>query len=190
MKITKILCVVLFFLCGLSDSKKFERCQLVRELIKTKQLQKSFLGCWVCLIEKASNRNTSAFVVTPSGKKFYGLYKIPSVWCREKKRGGACNIKCEDLLNEDIRDDTACAVKIFQEMGFQYWPDWLQKCKNNDFITNEIYKCPDLRFSPDRSASRSSSRSKRSPKEDLFTRLKRSLGLKVKNDVCYGKCCS
>ncbi|XP_075986110.1 lysozyme-like isoform X1 [Anticarsia gemmatalis] len=190
MRFTRVVLVLCCCVCYVF-SKRFEtRCKLVRELMKVGVPNDMFLGQWVCLIEKASNRNTSAFVVTPSGKKFYGLYKIPSVWCREKKRGGACNIKCEDLLNEDIRDDTACAVKIFQEMGFQYWPDWLQKCKNNDFITNEIYKCPDLRFSPDRSASRSSSRSKRSPKEDLFTRLKRSLGLKVKNDVCYGKCCS
>ncbi|CAH0598294.1 unnamed protein product [Chrysodeixis includens] len=107
-----------------------------------------FLGQWVCLIEKESNRDSNLLTVKPSGKKFYGLYQIPSQWCREKKRGGGCNIACEDLLDDDIRDDTACAVKISHLEGFQYWPKWTARCKNDNFITTEIYKCPDLYRTP------------------------------------------
>lgn len=44
------------------------------------------------------------------------------------------------LLDDDIRDDTACAVKIFQREGFKYWPLWNTRCKNDDMITKEIYK--------------------------------------------------
>ncbi|KAF9803830.1 hypothetical protein SFRURICE_013107 [Spodoptera frugiperda] len=94
----------------------------------------------VCLIEKVSNRETTALTTKSNGKKAYGLYQIPSEWCKEGKRGGRCNIKCEDLLNDDIRDDTACALKIMEEHGFQYWTLWTTRCKNDNFITNEIYK--------------------------------------------------
>ncbi|CAH0697376.1 unnamed protein product [Spodoptera exigua] len=94
----------------------------------------------VCLIEKVSKRETTALTVKSNGKKAYGLYQIPSEWCKEGKRGGRCNIKCEALLDDDIRDDTACALKIMEEHGFQYWSLWTTRCKNDNFITNEIYK--------------------------------------------------
>lgn len=184
---TRVLVLVLCFCVNSAFSKRFEtRCKLVRGLMGIGVPNDMFLGQWVCLIEKASNRNTSAFVVSPSGKKFYGLYQIPSRWCKEKKKGGDCNMKCEDLLNEDIRDDTACAVKIYHEEGFKYWPVWTTRCKNDNFITNEIYKCPDLRFSRAGSPSAKSytddqvihPRVKRSIK-NLPSRLKRSMLSKV-----------
>ncbi|CAG4934678.1 unnamed protein product [Parnassius apollo] len=113
-----------------------------------------FLGQWVCLIEKVSNRDTKAFIVTPSGKKYYGLFQIPSRWCREGKKGGECNITCESLLDDDIRNDIACALNIFLREGFKYWTQWEIRCKNDNHISKEIYKCPDLmshKLSPERS---------------------------------------
>ncbi|XP_028158890.1 lysozyme-like [Ostrinia furnacalis] len=139
----------------LSEGRKFTRCQLAMELLKTRIIEKTFLGNWVCLIEKVSNRDTKAFTVTPSGKKSYGLYQIPQKWCREGKPGGGCKVSCESLLDDDIRDATRCANHIFQMEGFKYWTQWTARCKNNDMITKEIYKCPDLnspRSSPERSA--------------------------------------
>ncbi|KOB72304.1 Lysozyme-like protein 1 [Operophtera brumata] len=119
----------------LINAKKYEsRCKLVRELMRSGTPNDIFLGQWVCLIEKVSKRDTSAFMVTPSGKKTYGLYQVA-------------------LLDDDIRDDTACARLIFHREGFKYWPLWTTRCKNDNLITNEIYKCPDLsplRSSPER----------------------------------------
>ncbi|XP_063897324.1 alpha-lactalbumin A-like isoform X2 [Helicoverpa armigera] len=154
----KLISIVLlcFVLCDLCTSKTFTRCQLSKELLKIKGIQKTYLGTWVCLIEKVSKRDTSLLTVKASGKKLYGLYQIPKEWCREKKRGGLCNISCEALLDDDIRDDTVCALKIAEEKGFKYWPQWTTRCKNDNFITNEIYKCPDLnRLTPERSLSSS-----------------------------------
>ncbi|CAH2098257.1 unnamed protein product [Euphydryas editha] len=117
----------------------------------------------VCLIEKVSKRNTQAFEVR-NGKKFYGLYQIPNKWCREGKKGGDCNIACQSLLDDDIRDDTSCALRIFNQEGFKYWTQWEKRCKNDNHITTEIYKCPDLvmyKTSPDRTLPSESLRVKR-----------------------------
>ncbi|XP_045540243.1 lysozyme isoform X2 [Papilio machaon] len=135
---------VLFTFLIYVEGIKFTRCRLATALQRTKLIEKTFLGNWVCLIEKVSNRDTRAMVVTPSGRKFYGLYQIPSRWCREGKKGGECNITCEALLDDDILDDTACAMDIFHKEGFKYWTQWTIRCKNDNLITNEIYKCPDL----------------------------------------------
>ncbi|XP_026735750.1 lysozyme-like [Trichoplusia ni] len=141
----RVVVFVLILIVNCVNCKRFEtRCKLVRELLKIGMPNDMFLGQWVCLIEKSSNRETRTFTVKPSGKRFYGIYQIPQQWCRENKRGGGCNIACEDLLDDDIRDDTACAVQIAKLEGFKYWPQWTARCKNDYFITNEIYKCPDL----------------------------------------------
>ncbi|XP_034826216.1 lysozyme-like isoform X4 [Maniola hyperantus] len=136
--------IVVIFSVTACESKVFTRCRLATELIKTKKIEKTFLGNWVCLIEKVSNRDTRALTVASNGKKSYGLYQIPSKWCREGKKGGECNIACELLIDDDIRDDTECAVTIFHREGFKYWTQWTNRCKNDNHITNEIYKCPDL----------------------------------------------
>lgn len=44
------------------------------------------------------------------------------------------------LLDDDINDDTECAMLIFHQKGFQYWPQWNTRCKNDNHITNEIYR--------------------------------------------------
>ncbi|XP_045455033.1 lysozyme-like [Melitaea cinxia] len=125
------------------DCKVFTRCRLASELVKMKMIEKTFLSNWVCLIEKVSKRDTTALEIR-NGKTFYGLYQIPNKWCREGKKGGDCNIACESLLDDNIRDDTACALRIFEQEGFKYWTQWEKRCKNDNHFTTEVYKCPDL----------------------------------------------
>ncbi|XP_049881428.1 uncharacterized protein LOC126377626 [Pectinophora gossypiella] len=106
----------------------FTRCQLTRELLKN-NFPRTFLSNWVCLIEQESERNTSAFVSKSTRRKYYGLFQIGSEWCKEGRKGGKCDISCEALLDEDIKDDASCAMKVFELEGFKYWSRWEARCK-------------------------------------------------------------
>ncbi|XP_059056336.1 slit homolog 3 protein [Achroia grisella] len=123
----------------------FTRCQLTRELLKN-NYSRTFLSNWVCLIEQHSDRNTSTFVVKSSRRKYYGLFQIGSEWCKEGRRGGKCEISCEALLDEDIKDDGECALRVFEQEGFKYWSKWDARCKGHTLP--DIEKCPDWQHPP------------------------------------------
>ncbi|KAJ2938723.1 hypothetical protein O0L34_g3333 [Tuta absoluta] len=131
------------------ESKVFTRCQLTRELLKN-NFPRTFLSNWVCLAEQESNRNTAAFVNKTSRRKYYGVFQIGSEWCKEGRKGGKCDISCEALLNDDIKDDAACALKVFESEGFKYWPRWEARCKGQTLP--DIEKCPDWQHPPSRSS--------------------------------------
>ncbi|KAM3962228.1 lysozyme-like [Aphomia sociella] len=137
--------LLLAILCAVVDSKVFTRCQLTRELLKN-NYPRTFLSNWVCLIEQQSDRNTSAFVMKSPRRKYYGLFQIGSEWCKEGRRGGKCDISCEALLDEDIKDDGECALKVFELEGFKYWTKWETRCKGHTLP--DIEKCPDWQHPP------------------------------------------
>ncbi|XP_037932934.1 lysozyme c-1-like [Teleopsis dalmanni] len=84
----------------------------------------------VCLVETESGRSTSKVLQLPNQSVSYGLFQINSKnWCRKGRKGGVCNIKCEDFLNDEISDDSRCAMQIFNRYGFQAWPGWVNKCR-------------------------------------------------------------
>ncbi|KAI8423697.1 hypothetical protein MSG28_012730 [Choristoneura fumiferana] len=151
------LLVVLAITSTLVNAKVFKRCELTRELLKL-NIPRTFLSNWVCLIEQESYRNTSALVTKAPRRKYYGLYQIGSEWCKEGRKGGKCDISCEALLDDDIRDDSACALNVFEQEGFKYWSKWELRCKGHSLP--DIEKCPDWQFPPPR-ASVSPSRDKR-----------------------------
>ncbi|XP_050668528.1 lysozyme-like [Leptidea sinapis] len=146
MAITRVLIVVAFALFSTVQCKVFTRCQLTREFLKTNFHQKTFLSNWVCLVEQESNRNTSAHVVKTSRKQYYGLFQIGSEWCKEGRKGGKCNIACESLLDDDIKDDCTCALQVFEQEGFKYWSKWESRCKGERLP--DIEKCPDWQYPP------------------------------------------
>ncbi|CAF4768644.1 unnamed protein product [Pieris macdunnoughi] len=139
-----------FFICSIfvyvAEAKVFTRCQLTREFLKTNFHQKTFLSNWVCLIEQESGRNTSALNVKSSRKQYYGLFQLGNEYCKEGRKGGKCNVACEALLDEEIRDDCACALKVFEEEGFKYWTKWENRCKGERLP--DIEKCPDWQYPP------------------------------------------
>ena len=115
--------------CLVTEGKIFTRCGLTEELI-TRNFPRSFIGHWVCLIESESGKDTEKILEKGNGSKNLGLFQINSKgWCEFGKTGGKCAMKCEDLLNENLVDDSACAKKVQSEMGFQAWDGWLRNCK-------------------------------------------------------------
>ncbi|PZC72261.1 hypothetical protein B5X24_HaOG211658 [Helicoverpa armigera] len=155
--------ILLLTLCLGLQAKVYTRCQLTRELLKN-NFSRTFLSNWVCLIEQESDRNTSAMVVKSPRRKFYGLFQIGSEWCKEGKKGGKCDITCEALLDEDIKDDGICAVKVFEQEGFKYWAKWEARCKGQ--LLPDIEKCPDWVHPPNRASP---------PRDKRTARGKRSL---------------
>ncbi|KAJ8925448.1 hypothetical protein NQ315_009281 [Exocentrus adspersus] len=109
-------------------AKVYTRCGLTRELLN-KGFSRSLVGNWVCLIESESGKDTSKVVNKANGSKGLGLFQISSKeWCKFGSAGGKCNIKCEDLINEDITDDSICARKVEKEWGFRAWEGWMRSC--------------------------------------------------------------
>jgi hypothetical protein len=61
---------------------------------------------------------------------YVGIYKIGSEWwCGQYAPGGHCNIKCSDLVDDDIADDIACANKILASSGLEAWRTTDSRCR-------------------------------------------------------------
>ncbi|XP_013138336.1 PREDICTED: lysozyme-like [Papilio polytes] len=112
------------------ECKVFTRCQLTRELLKN-GFSRTFISNWVCLIEQESDRNTSAYLAKTPRRKYYGLFQVT-------------------LLDEDIRDDGVCALKVFEQEGFKYWSRWEARCKGQNLP--DIEKCPDWQYPTNRAS--------------------------------------
>ncbi|KAL4716754.1 hypothetical protein ACJJTC_001910 [Scirpophaga incertulas] len=119
-------------------AKTFTRCQLSKELTRY-NFPRLLIPHWVCLIEHGSSRTTDK--VTEHGNSTsYGLFQINSnEWCKKGRKGGNCNMKCEDLLNEDLADDVRCAKRINDRVGFNAWPVYITYCK--DRRLPELTRC-------------------------------------------------
>ncbi|CAO1346397.1 unnamed protein product [Diamesa serratosioi] len=130
-----ILCLTL-----LSDAKVFKRCELAKELSQNTLIERSFISHWVCLIESESGAQTSKVQEYPNLSTSYGIFQINSKeWCRKGRKGGECGMKCEDFLNEDIKDDIKCAKVIYNRNGFKGWIEWISRCKNRPLP--DVSKC-------------------------------------------------
>ncbi|KPJ14882.1 hypothetical protein RR48_03138 [Papilio machaon] len=45
------------------------------------------------------------------------------------------------LLDEDIKEDSLCAQKVFDQEGFKYWSKWGTRCKGQTLP--DVEKCPE-----------------------------------------------
>ncbi|XP_050554435.1 slit homolog 3 protein [Spodoptera frugiperda] len=131
----------------------FTLCEVTRELLKNKSFDRTFVSNWVCLIEQESGRNTSALTVKSPRRQYYGLFQIGKEWCKEGSKGGKCNIACEALRDENIMDDSVCALQVFEQEGFKYWTKWAARCKGQSLP--DIEKCPDWVHPPELRGKRS-----------------------------------
>ncbi|KAM0724729.1 Lysozyme c-1 [Formica fusca] len=113
------------------EGKIFTECEVVKELERAK-ISKSFISNWVCLMRSESGLNSMLMTGPKTASSYsFGILQINSAkWCTRGRKGGICNKRCEDFLNDDIKDDIACGKKIFDQEGFKAWEGWTKKCKN------------------------------------------------------------
>ncbi|NP_001093293.1 lysozyme-like protein 1 precursor [Bombyx mori] len=120
-------------------AKVFTRCQLSRELLRY-NFPRALIPTWVCLIEHMISRTTEKITNHNNSYSSYGLFQINNKdWCKKGRKGGNCNMKCEDLLNEDLADDVRCAKRVYDRIGFKAWPSSYSYCKQKNLP--DISRC-------------------------------------------------
>lgn len=94
------------------------------------------------MIEHESDRDTSKITKGSNGNNRYGLFQISSKeWCKEGRKGGMCNARCEDFLDDNITDDVECVKKVYNRDGFKHWPGWVQTCRTQSNLPNLNLVC-------------------------------------------------
>lgn len=102
--------------------KVYDECDLAEELYKKHNVSRNEIYKHFCII---ANYDTS----TATKHGFLGIYRIGMKWwCGQDVPGGKCNIKCSDLLDDDISDDVACMKEILEEHGLQGWQKSKKDC--------------------------------------------------------------
>ncbi|ALC41414.1 CG16756 [Drosophila busckii] len=124
------------------ESKRYLRCELTKLMVQQYRFEKSLMSNWICLVEHESELDTNKVKNNENHSKNYGLFQISNKdYCAEGRKGGLCNMKCEDLSNDEISDDMACAKLIQQRDGFKYWKGWNRYCRNTQNLPNLDVSC-------------------------------------------------
>jgi hypothetical protein len=105
---------VIFLMLNFVELKKYELCSFAVE-IQSKGVLKNDIHKHVCVAFYKGNFRTDF-----NSTKSYGIYAIKDEWCKDGD-GGICNVKCSDLLNENIKDDIECAEKIIEQRSVKAW---------------------------------------------------------------------
>ncbi|XP_040154905.1 lysozyme c-1 [Anopheles arabiensis] len=122
--------LILFTLYHTGEGKVYEKCSLARTFDRQKISSRTLISNWVCLVMAESGADTSKVTKLPNDSSNYGIFQINSkTWCREGRKGGHCDKKCEDFLNDDLTDDIECAKQIYNDSGFAAWKGWVNRCK-------------------------------------------------------------
>lgn len=99
-------------------SKSYTSCELANELIQVYNFTFEETKNLICIAKKLSNLNTNVI-----GGDKYGIFQINHFYCNgnNKNEENTCDVKCEDLLNDDISDDIECTRKILSTRGLSAW---------------------------------------------------------------------
>uniref|UniRef100_A0A182WJD4 lysozyme n=1 Tax=Anopheles minimus TaxID=112268 RepID=A0A182WJD4_9DIPT len=124
--------VVLIVLPAVINAKIYTKCELARQLTAN-GISRTYQGHWVCLAIAVSGLDTEKTTTLPNLSANYGIFQINSKeWCRVGYKGGKCNMKCEDLVTDNITNAIKCSKIIQQQNGFNEWVMWQKKCKGKD----------------------------------------------------------
>lgn len=109
-------------------AKIFDRFELIEEFNKNKIKNAINLACIVSTISEYN----SAYVHEMDGITTNGLFGINStIWCHDERIGGACDIHCAKLRDDDIQDDIDCVKEILNVQGIAAWAN-IDKCAINN----------------------------------------------------------
>ncbi|XP_052748700.1 lysozyme-like isoform X2 [Galleria mellonella] len=114
-------------------NKTFTQCELAIEL-KTQGFPENQLKDWVCIVEAESSRHTFAIGGPDEDGSFdYGLFQINDrYWCNNGSNPGkGCNVRCRDLLSDDITTASICAKTIYKQQNFSAWLGWVNECHHH-----------------------------------------------------------
>lgn len=116
-----IILIVLSF--DLARAKQFENCEFAAELYATHEVAREDIYKHLCIANFLHMTHVTR-------GDFLGIYAIGRAWwCGQDEPGGNCNVKCSDLLDDDIADDVACANQILQSDGLNAWRKSETECK-------------------------------------------------------------
>ncbi|KAJ0175804.1 hypothetical protein K1T71_008963 [Dendrolimus kikuchii] len=133
-----IIVLVVVGVLGLTEAKRFTRCELVREL-RNQGFPEDQLRDWVCLVENESMGDSGIVGgVNSNGSRDYGLFQInDKYWCSNTSTPGKdCNVTCDELLTDDITTASNCAKKIYNRHKFMAWHGWERNCQKSSSLPN------------------------------------------------------
>ncbi|XP_050783968.1 lysozyme C, milk isozyme-like [Gopherus flavomarginatus] len=126
--------------------KIFTRCELAETLQDSGMdgYEGYSLANWVCLAFYTSGFDTAAVGANADGSSDYGIFQINSGWwCQDAQipSENLCHVRCQDLLNPDIKDDINCVKRVVQDpQGMEAWDDWKEHCEKQD-LTEWVESC-------------------------------------------------
>lgn len=133
--VRQILSVFILTLSVVSEAKRYDRCDLARELKTLHRFPADQIATWICIAKYESNYNTDAWN-KDSGD--HGLFQISQLfWCSPPGEGRACNRACKDFRDDDIADDVSCVKRIYREHqrlsgdGFNAWVAYQHYCRGD-----------------------------------------------------------
>ncbi|XP_059106982.1 sperm acrosome-associated protein 5 [Peromyscus eremicus] len=120
------------------DAKIYERCELARKLEKAglNGFRGYTVGDWLCVAHYESGFDTSFVDRNPDGSSEYGIFQLNSAWwCNNgvTSTQNLCHMNCNDLLNNHITDDIACAKHVVSlHKSMDAWDSWSRHCAGHD----------------------------------------------------------
>ncbi|XP_017059465.1 lysozyme X [Drosophila ficusphila] len=127
MRAALVICVLAVAI-SVTLARTMDRCSLAREMYRL-GVPKSQLARWTCIARHESDYRTH--VVGPpnsDGSNDYGIFQINDrYWCQPasgKYSSNGCNINCNELLTDNIRNSVRCAQKVQGEQGWTAWATW------------------------------------------------------------------
>jgi hypothetical protein len=126
-------CAQLLVVLASASARIYDRCELARELAETLRQP---VATWVCIAQHESHYNTSAIGrLNGDGSADHGLFQISELyWCD----GGACDLPCSSLRDDDIEDDLECIQLIHKQhtaisgQGYDAWTVYNLYCNKPD----------------------------------------------------------